>query len=99
MVSDLLITTSIILVIFVILQVISTVRYLLVDERPILPKGYVLLTDGEKFKWRKYSPLMFFQYTTIFPEETKESAIEDAWDHSTPIPKKKFTRVTPNEKK
>ena len=85
--------------IFVVSQVISVVRYLLIDERPFLPRGYAILTNGVGFKWRKYYPFLFHQYTSKVTGTTKESAITAVlrWIEAEHRKKPKYIRVTLKE--
>ena len=64
---------------FFLFQIFSVLLYFRVDERPLLPKGYEIVTNGDDYKWKKYYPFFFRTYTSIFSYETKEEAIEMAW--------------------
>ena len=63
-----------------VLFVISPIRYSLIDNRPILPRGYEIITDGDVFKWKKYKPVFFYSYESLFNFSTAEAAVENAWE-------------------
>ena len=61
---------------------VSFIRYYSIDYRPVLPRGYEILTNGEDYKWKKYSPFFFYRYESMYTYETKEEAIDAVWRNS-----------------
>jgi len=75
--------------------IVSPIKYHMIDNRPILPKGYEIITDGDTFKWKEYGLLFFYSYESLYKFTTVEEAVKDAWEFYNwqNIKEKKFDTV------